>query len=79
MTVITLVPPQIGRTAQESAQRHLEAALERVKSGETVMVAIAEITKDNGSYTHWSHIDNINLVLGALSRLTHKINELDNK
>jgi hypothetical protein len=74
MSVVSLAPRQINQELQDSAIEHLEAALERVRSGETVTVGIAEVTSDGGTYTHWSEGININILLGALSRLAHKIN-----
>lgn len=74
MTVIRLEPRQVDASLQSSAIEHLEAAIERVRAGETVTVGVAEVASDGGTYTHWSDSNNINLLLGAISRLAHKIN-----
>lgn len=74
MSVISLAPRQIDKTLQASAIAQLEMALERVRSGETVTVGIVEVTPDGGTYTHWSEISNVNMLLGGISRLAHKIN-----
>lgn len=72
--VVSLAPRQIDKKLQDSAIEHLEAALERVRSGETVTVGVAEVASDGGTYTHWSNSNNVNILLGAISRLAHKIN-----
>lgn len=58
---------------RENAISHLEAALERVRNGETVSVAIAELRSDGAPTLSWSDLDNVNAMVGAIERLKHKI------
>lgn len=77
MSVIKLVPPATADSKyRDDVIQHLEAALERAKSGETVSIAIVEVTRDDGSYAHWSHLTNVNAMLGACWLLAHKIGNL---
>lgn len=59
---------------QKSVIAHLEAALARAKAGDIVEIAIAETTPDGSTRTYWSKLDNVNILLGGLSRLMHKLN-----
>lgn len=74
MSVISLVPPTtVDSKYRDNAIEHLELALSRVRAGEVVSVGIVEVTRDGGSYTHWSHVDNVNTMLGACLSLILQI------
>lgn len=69
------IKPLLGRTrSQCDAVEALEAALERAKAGKVVGVAIVEIMPDGATFNHWTKCENLNLMLGGLSRITFEIN-----
>lgn len=71
---ITLVQPEpADERFRKAALESLELAMERVRSGETVTVGIVEVTRDHGTYTHWSEVWNVNTLLGAIERLKLKV------
>ena len=59
---------------QKSVIGHLEAALERAKAGDIIEIGIVETTPDGSTRTYWSKLDNVNILLGGIMRLAHKIN-----
>lgn len=71
---ISIVERLPDAKCQQSALEHLEAALRRVKDGTTVTIGIVEVCSDGATMTHHSHSENINLLLGGISRLAHRLN-----
>lgn len=56
---------------------HLEAVLARAREGEVTSVAIAATLPDGRSYTGFSESEHVQVLLGAVRILEHKIiNEL---
>ena len=39
-----------------------------------IEIGIVETTPDGSTRTYWSKLDNVNILLGGLSRLMHKLN-----
>lgn len=51
----------------------LEHWLEMAKAGEIVSISIAGVRDDLASHTQWSSCDNIQILIGAVAILQHKI------
>lgn len=73
MSIIDITPRLPRVECQRSVIAHLEGALERARAGETIEIAVVETTPDGSTRTYWSKLENVNILLGGLSRLTHKI------
>jgi len=60
---------------QETVVARLEDALKMAKDGRLKSVAIAAVGSDDSVWTSWSETDNFAMMLGAVSRLSYRINE----
>jgi len=58
-----------------SVIEHLEAALEKARSGDVVTVGIATVHRDGSVGCSWSETDDFGRLLGSVARLQHRINE----
>ena len=58
----------------DSVVLRLEEVLKEAKEGKIASVAIAAIADDGAVWTSWSETDNFGALLGAVSRLAHRIN-----